>query len=124
MGVSPEKTLNSGGFGLPVLIYTCICYLFSLLTAHSWVVMDHSNASVVLKAAHLGTYEAYRNILLRATNVPLSITPPMRAVISAWTQVNPRLASASKSRFPHTPLWLNPTLFFQYWTLLFEHSRV
>lgn len=82
-----------------------------LTHAQNCLISDDTNASVVLEAAHLGSYEALRNFLyrgLRASYPP--ITPAMRAVIKAWylTIIKPNLTSGHWS--PHTPLCFNPNL--------------
>lgn len=87
-------------------------YLAAMLThAHNWLVSEDTSASVVLEAAHLGSYEALRNTLYRGIGGSLiTLTQAMKAVVRAWhtVVVKPNLVKSIWS--PDTPLWCNPRL--------------
>lgn len=61
--------------GLACLDLQKYYYAALLSYAHNWVISDDTNASVVLEAAFLGSYESLRNVLYyRGPQAPFHLT--------------------------------------------------
>lgn len=78
--------------------------------AHNWVFSDESNAAVVLEETYLGSHESLRNALFRGVKAPFPLTHSMKAVIKVWQLLVCKHSEDPYTRFPNTPLWLNPQL--------------
>lgn len=96
--------------GLACLDLQKYYYAALLSHSHNWFASDDSNASVVLEAAFLDSYESLKNALYRGLQGPFPLTLSMKAVIRAWRMQVCKRHEDPNRWSPATSLWNNSCL--------------
>ena len=102
-----QLPLSEGGLALPN--FRKYYWAAVLVSVRWWFTQDHTNPSVTLEAAIMGSYAGLTNLVYRGVRANNQITAPMRATVVVWGQVS-RLLVEPGSFSPHIPLWGNPSL--------------